>query len=143
MWQPSLAPSPPSRLTLPPPRSTSFAVIAGPPSPPPVALPLRPAVPQPGPPLPTPIQPPPPLKATNAYFATVAGSGPPPSSRQAQQWTTTTKKAAKAKAAPLITPGYTNVNRELIVKLYAPVPDSLTTDTILETVNTTLTSPDT
>lgn len=53
--------------------------------------------------------------------------------------TVTTKQTTQPKAAPLNIPGYTTVNRELILKLSASVPYSLTNDAIQQAVNTALT----
>lgn len=95
----------------------------------------------PGPPLTQAHRPPapkapkaPPPPAQKSYTAGAA-LGPP-----SHRWTEVQKKKTAKKV--LITPGYTKINRELIVKLSTPVPASISNNTILLAANTTLAPAD-
>lgn len=120
-------------------RAQIITILSARPPPPPVVNHPQSAAPPRAPP-PIPQRPAPAPKATKAFFAPPAVSGGP-SSRQIQQWTiaTPTTKPAKPKEPPLMTPGDTKINRQLIVELSAPIPDTVMNDTIVEAVNSVLT----
>lgn len=61
-----------------------------------------------------------------------AASGPPPPDRTKVQKKKTPEKV-------IITLGYTKINQELIVRLSAPVPASISNDPILLAANTAIT----
>jgi hypothetical protein len=64
-------------------------------------------------------------KASYATILTSGGPLPPP-------------QEPKAKPAPLITPDYTRVDREIVAELSAPIPDSVPDVKILTAINTAL-----
>lgn len=82
---------------------------------------------------PTPHQEGPPSPPTKKSFAAVAANGPPPA-----PWKQVPKKTKAPKKAPLFAADYTKVNREVVIELASPIPDTLTTDTILAAANMAL-----